>query len=51
MIGVVVALVVVVNVVFKACVLDADFSLNLAALLLTIETSVVMVLSVLISTA
>jgi len=41
----------VANVVFKAWVLDAGFSLNLVALLLTIETSAIMVLSVLISAA
>ena len=40
----------VVNVVFKAWMPEADLSLNLYALLSTIETPAVMVLSVLIST-
>jgi len=41
----------VVNVDFKAWVLGWDFSLNLSALVPTIETSAIMVLSVLISVA
>lgn len=40
-----------VNVDFKAWVLGWDFSLNLSALLPTIETSAITVLSVLISVA
>ena len=40
----------VVNVVFKAWMPEADLSLNLYALLSTVETPAVMVLSVLIST-